>query len=110
MITTRFLVHSVIVSSLLGLPLAARAEKSPEPISIWPGGTPGEKGEPNDGIELPLKPDDTTIRITNVTNPTISVFPAPADKNTGAAVVVCPGGGYNIFWRTTRKGPKLPSG
>jgi acetyl esterase/lipase len=97
MTPTRFILLQVIVVGLLWLPLTARAEKSPESISIWPSGAPGEKGEPNDGIELPLKPDDTTIRITNVTNPTFRVFPAPAEKNTGAAVVICPGGGYNIL-------------
>ena len=30
-------------------------------------------------------------------NPTITLFPAPADKATGTAVIVCPGGGYNIL-------------
>lgn len=34
------------------------------------------------------------IKIRFVTNPTIQVYPAPADKNTGTAVVVCPGGSY----------------
>jgi acetyl esterase/lipase len=97
MITTRILALVVVAAGSLGLPLAARADKSPESITLWPSGAPGEKGEPNEGIELPLKPDDTTIRITNVTNPTIRVFPAPAEKNTGAAVVICPGGGYNIL-------------
>ena len=33
----------------------------------------------------------------NVTNPTLTLFPAPQDKATGAAVMVCPGGGYNIL-------------
>ncbi len=34
------------------------------------------------------------IKIRFVTNPSLQVYPAPADKNTGTAVVVCPGGGY----------------
>lgn len=37
------------------------------------------------------------IRLGNVSDPTITVYPAPADKATGASVVVCPGGGYHIL-------------
>jgi acetyl esterase/lipase len=37
------------------------------------------------------------IRLGNVSRPTITVFSAPADVATGAAVMVCPGGGYNIL-------------
>jgi len=37
------------------------------------------------------------IRLGNVSQPTITVYPAPADKATGAAVIVCPGGGYHIL-------------
>jgi acetyl esterase/lipase len=49
------------------------------------------------------KPDDhkvagqPVIRLGNIVEPTITFYPAPKDKNTGAAVLVCPGGGYNIL-------------
>jgi acetyl esterase/lipase len=36
-------------------------------------------------------------RITGVSNPTITVYPAPKSNNTGAAVLVFPGGGYSIL-------------
>lgn len=42
--------------------------------------------------ELPAKPDKVQ-RITNISNPTLSIYPAKA-KN-APAVIVCPGGGYN---------------
>ena len=73
-----------------------------EPIFLWPGTAPGEKGDIGEEKDTtppdPNKPDaNHIIRIGNVTKPTITVFkPAPA-KDTGAAVVVCPGGGYNIL-------------
>lgn len=72
------------------------------PITLWPDGAPGETeavGEETDAT----KPDDNLvageplIRLTNVTNPTITVYHAPEDQATGAAVVVCPGGGYHIL-------------
>ena len=66
-----------------------------EPIALWPGVAPGEKGDV--GEEANKTPDDPVTRITNVTRPTITVFRPPAEKETGAAVMVCPGGGYNIL-------------
>lgn len=76
---------------------AARGETKPEPIPLWPASAPGEKGDVGEEKELPLKPGDTTIRVTNVTRPSITVYRPPAAKNTGAAVLICPGGGYGIL-------------
>ncbi|HJV78197.1 MAG TPA: alpha/beta hydrolase [Paludibacter sp.] len=60
-------------------------------ISLWEGKVPG--GIPNPTYEE--KVDSIAwIKVRFVTNPTIEVYPAPADKNTGTAVVICPGGGY----------------
>lgn len=45
-------------------------------MPLWPNGAPGALGNgPND-------------------IPTLTAFPAPADTATGAAMVICPGGGY----------------
>jgi acetyl esterase/lipase len=37
------------------------------------------------------------IRLANVSDPTLTFYPAPAASNTGAAVIVFPGGGYRIL-------------
>jgi acetyl esterase/lipase len=37
------------------------------------------------------------IRLGNVSKPTIRIYRPPADKDTGAAVLVFPGGGYHIL-------------
>ena len=44
----------------------------------------------------PLIAGKPLIRLGNVSNPTITLYP-PSGKNTGAAVVVFPGGGYHIL-------------
>ena len=49
---------------------------APKTGLLWPNGAPDAKGG---------KPND---------KPTINLFPAPADKATGAAAVITPGGGY----------------
>ena len=65
------------------------------PIPLWKGLAPGETGD---------IPAETTVvgkggiaRTSNVSAPTITLYPAPADSRNGAAVLVCPGGGYNIL-------------
>ena len=80
---------------------AARADVS-IPIVLWPNGAPGEVG--NIGEERnTTKPDGgkvagkSVIRLGNVTAPTITFYRPPANQNTGAAVLVFPGGGYNIL-------------
>jgi acetyl esterase/lipase len=74
----------------------ARAADKPETINLWPNGAPGEKGDIGEEKEEPAKPDKI-IRLTNVTKPTLTIYRPPAVKDTGAAVVICPGGGYSIL-------------
>lgn len=60
-------------------------------ISLWEGKVPG--GIPN--LSYKETVDSVSwIKVRFVTNPTLEVYPAPAEKNTGTAVVICPGGGY----------------
>jgi acetyl esterase/lipase len=58
-------------------------------IPIWPGVVPDVQSVP--GPEV-----DTQGAVTNVTRPTMTVY-APDGKNTSAAVVVFPGGGFQIL-------------
>ena len=73
-----------------------------DPIALWPGAAPGETGG------LPPEADTTkpdvkltggkrVTRIGNVSTPTLTLFRPAAAKDTGAAVLVFPGGGYNIL-------------
>jgi len=84
---------------LLSAILTARAG---EPIPLWPNVAPGEKGDIGEERDM-TKPTDGSpggkpvIRIGNVSKPTLTIYSPTPDKGTGAAVVVCPGGGYNIL-------------
>jgi enterochelin esterase-like enzyme/acetyl esterase/lipase len=60
-------------------------------IDLWDGKVPGSI--PNSTYRETVD-SVLWIKIRFVTNPTIQVYPAPAENNTGTAVVVCPGGGY----------------
>jgi acetyl esterase/lipase len=93
-----------VVSSIGGLSAQAPAWQ-PSPghaqLPIWSGGVPDAR---------PAKAPESTettgkeslvagrpwVAVSNVSRPTMTVY-SPTEKNTGAAVVVFPGGGYEIL-------------
>lgn len=72
---------------LLTLLFSFRALAQQE-IPLWPNGAPGYENRRNE----PTEAKDWWVR--NIHNPTITVYLPPPDKATGAAVVICPGGGH----------------
>lgn len=71
-------------------------------VSLWPETAPGEKAGADQEEDTTKASDNLVggrrlIRLGKVTKPTISIYRPPADKDTGAAVLVCPGGGYHIL-------------
>ncbi len=90
----------VCLFSMMGLPLAAMgAELKPfATLDVWPGPAPGETGKIGEEGYLDAKPGEREVkRLANVSHPTLTVFRPAADKDTGASVVICPGGGYYIL-------------
>ena len=90
------------VTLALSFTAAVIAADGPKPIALWPGLAPGEKGDigeekdtskPGEGLVA----GQPLIRLGNVSKPTIAVYRPSADKDTGTAVLVCPGGGYQIL-------------
>src|SRR5262249_18443073 len=42
---------------------------------------------------------ESTRLVTNVTKPSITIYRPAKDKDTGTAIIICPGGGYwNLYW------------
>ncbi|HTN74878.1 MAG TPA: alpha/beta hydrolase, partial [Pirellulaceae bacterium] len=59
---------------------------------------PGEKGDVGPEKYQDAKPNEKQVaRLMNVSHPTLTVYAPPADQANGTAVVICPGGGYNIL-------------
>jgi acetyl esterase/lipase len=95
-------VHLSLAGFLLSSAIAcAQSSKTPDTIRLFPADAPGEKSP--GGIEADTtKPDQKDpgghiIRLGNVSTPTITIYKPAPNKDTGAAVVVCPGGGYHIL-------------
>lgn len=83
---------------------AARAiGPAPRPAeNLWPGRAPGETQTLPPEADLTQPTDDLIagrriIKLGNVSDPTITVYKPDPAKDTGAAVLVCPGGGYYIL-------------
>jgi acetyl esterase/lipase len=70
-------------------------------LPLWPNGAPGTPANPLPEVDTTTAKDNLIagkplIRLGNVSSPSLTLYPA-RDKNTGAAVVVFPGGGYRIL-------------
>jgi acetyl esterase/lipase len=70
------------------LPLLSQAQ---EQIPLWPRGAPGFEDR-KDTAEI-----KESFYIRNIHNPSLTIFLPPADKATGAAIVVCPGGAHRFL-------------
>lgn len=84
---------------LLLCAVASAAVAASAPIRLFPGAAPDDPtGIPAEVAETsaadPATRTRAVTRITNVTVPTITVYSPDPVLDTGAAVIVCPGGGY----------------
>jgi acetyl esterase/lipase len=73
---------AIAIVALVG-PLNATGDEpvaQPETMPLWPNGTPGAKG---------TDPDKDV--------PTLTIYRPKSEAATGAAMVVCPGGGYGML-------------
>lgn len=92
----------ILLMGLLAAVSLRGAETVPQVIPLWPGTAPGEKQPLGEEHDITTSKDNLVagkplIRLGNVSKPEISIYrPANAAAN-GAAVVVCPGGGYHIL-------------
>ena len=82
-----------VLGLLLFLGQVVRAEE-PLTMDVWPGAAPGEKGQI--GPEKSDQKGSITL-VTNVTKPTLTVYRPAKVIDTGASVVICPGGGYAVL-------------
>ena len=88
---------SFAVAFLLAHSLAQAEGWQPSPghvqVPIWPGAVPDAIADPKPESVGPPEGHEWWPRANDVSRPTMTVY-APTANNTGAAVVVFPGGGY----------------
>src|SRR5438445_7468223 len=69
----------LLLATLSPLRATDKQADTPKPQPLWPAGAPGAVGKEAADV------------------PSLTVYLPPADKATGAAVVICPGGGYGAL-------------
>lgn len=75
---------------------------APPVVNLWPGKPPGDTATlPPESDQT--RPSDTLIagrriiKLGNVSTPTLTIYKPAKHKDTGASVVICPGGGHHIL-------------
>ena len=68
--------------------LALFAQAVPPVIPLWPNGAPGFESRKD------IPEEAASYWVKNINNPTLTVFLPLKEKANGAAVVICPGGGF----------------
>ncbi len=79
--------HVIFAIALLGR-VGALSADSPKEILLWPASHPANQGDEPKTVDSP----EWTERVTK--SPMLTPFLPAADKRGGAAIVICPGGGY----------------
>jgi len=86
-----------LLSSLLLLVLLSSGLNAQNKIlKVWPKGIPGSIAS-DTYTEKATEENGFPSRFEKVTDPTLYVFLPPAEKATGKAVLICPGGGYGVL-------------
>jgi len=66
-------------------------------IKLWPNGAPGSEGKTAPERWIEGATPDAFHRVTDIHNPSITVFLPPRGKANGAAFIVAPGGGHRYL-------------
>jgi acetyl esterase/lipase len=88
-----FIVLLILLARVYPAP-AQSSGPSGNVIDVWPESKMPGKSAAEQETELPPRGDNVT-RITNISHPTLTLFKAPGNGKRTAAMIVCPGGGYN---------------
>ena len=81
---------------------AGAADGGKAPIPLWPKGVPGKAAtsKPEADTSAPaggLVAGKPVVRLGNVREPSLTVYPGAQERNTGTGIIVFPGGGYGIL-------------
>jgi acetyl esterase/lipase len=82
--------------------VAAATAVEPLVLNVWPATPPGDTATLPPEADLTKDTDKLIagrriIKTGNVTTPQLAIYRPAREKDTGSAVIICPGGGFNIL-------------
>ena len=88
--------HCLLFLLALSFAVTCAAQSNPPVVYLWPSGHPTLQGANEKEVTVPPHPQPGEIvrKVQNVHNPSIEILCAPANKNTGAALIIAAGGGH----------------
>ena len=90
---TKRLLVAFFISQFLAATIWAADESV---MSLWPGRAPGSEGKTAEEV-VRISPEGEHI-FSSIHHPSLIVVLPPKEQATGAAVVICPGGGHRELW------------
>jgi acetyl esterase/lipase len=88
--------HSLTTFLLLWAASSEACAQEPVVVSLWPNGAPRFESR-KDVPENVKKKGNLEQSVTNVNNPTLTVYLPTKTKASGAGIVICPGGGHSVL-------------
>lgn len=90
-------VSILFTCALFTLPAFILAQDNRAEVSLWENGAPGSEGKTGEEIYDPATPERNYSMLSNIHNPSITPYFPDEDKNTGASIIIAPGGGHRIL-------------
>jgi acetyl esterase/lipase len=83
----------VLAACTFALATVGGGAQEPRVVPLWPNGAPGFEAKKNDPENVKKKGNVETS-VTQVNNPSLTVY-LPSGQSTSSAIVICPGGGHS---------------
>ena len=84
-----------IVLGVLGCCALSASAAEPEAIALWTSGAPGSEARKQEAEKRDEGPGKCNV--TNIHQPSITPYLPAADKATGTAIIIAPGGGHRML-------------
>ncbi|MDW7692675.1 alpha/beta hydrolase [Flammeovirgaceae bacterium SG7u.111] len=84
------------LTTLLALLTFTNFAQTTDTLYLWAGEVPGEKDEKHAAVQTDNTAKNVT-RLTDVTNPILIAYEPEKQNDSGAAIIISPGGGYHIL-------------
>jgi acetyl esterase/lipase len=95
MLVKKFLSVALVACLVASAGALETGQPAPLVVPLWPKGAPGSEEKKDEKEVVKRTKDGVESNVTNVHQPSLTVYLPAKEKATGAALVICPGGGHS---------------